>query len=236
MRADWTAAFYDHVDLRAESCELSTSPSAVTYTVKGLVAAPSRLPLYRATVVYTVTSAGLHIAMDATAYRKPVNGHITWEGNLRKEVTLPRFGFRYTLKGAYGGLSYYGKGPYECYADMDSHVRYGLFHSTVEEQYEPYVRPQECGNHLGTTEINLSGSVQFGVLADAPLEFSALPYSMEELTAVEHRHLLKKNGNTHLVLSAKVGGIGSQSCGPLPMEKYRLEADHISFAYTLCVD
>ena len=234
VRTDWTAAFYDHVDLRAEKCTLTTTDTSATYTVVGLVAAPSRLPLYRTTVTYTVTANGLHIAMDATAYRKPVNGHLTWDGNIGKEVTLPRFGFRYTLKGDYASLSYFGKGPFECYSDIESHTRYGLFHSTVEEQYEPYVRPQECGNHLGTTEISLQNAEGgFRVDADQPLEFSALPYSMEELTKVEHRHLLKKDGNTHLIVSAKVGGIGSNSCGPLPMPKYRFEDEKISFSYTL---
>lgn len=234
VRSKWTAAFYDHVDLRAQDFSLETTDTSAVFTVTGLVAAPSRLPLYRAKVIYTVTAEGLHIDMAATAYRKAVNGHVTWDGNIRSEVTLPRFGFRYTLTGDFADLSYFGKGPHECYADVESHTRYGLFHSTVAEQYEPYVRPQECGNHLGTTEITLAAEdTTFGITADAPVEFSALPYSMEELTEVEHRHLLKKDGNTHLVVSAKVGGIGSNSCGPLPMRKYLLEEEEIRFSYTL---
>jgi beta-galactosidase len=152
-------------------------------------------------------------------------------------LLLPRLALELTLDGGYEELSYHGKGPRENYIDFGSHAYYGLFSSTVTEQYEPYVRPQECGNHYGVSEITLASpeaSLSVTVPEGAPkIEFSALHYSIEELDRKEHRHELTTSGKTHLLINYKVGGIGSHSCGPLPMPKDRFEDDPFKFAFNL---
>ena len=109
--------------------------------------------------------------------------------------------------------------------------------STVTEEYEPYVRPQDCGNHYGVTALSLSSpdaKMSLSLPLGAPkIEFSALHYSIEELDKKEHRHELVSDGKTHLLINYKVGGIGSNSCGPLPLPKDRFEDDSFRYAFTL---
>ena len=68
------------------------------------------------------------------------------------------------------------------------------------------------------------------------VEFSALHYSIEELNSKEHRHELVSDGKTHLLVNYKVGGIGSNSCGPCPLPKDRLEDDPFSYSFTISFD
>lgn len=60
---------------------------------------------------------------------------------------LPRFGLRLFLKKEYEGLKFYGLGPHESYVDKRRSCSHGLYESTVEEQHEDYLRPQENGSH-----------------------------------------------------------------------------------------
>jgi beta-galactosidase len=139
------------------------------------------------------------------------------------------------LDGSFEDLSYFGMGPGENYIDFNAHAYMGLFHTDVTSQYEPYVRPQECGNHTRTTEVTLRNDTgaAFRVDTDASFEFSALHYSIEQLDGIEHRHLLKPEDKTHLLINAKVGGIGSNSCGPRPLPEHLFEDAEINLAYRI---
>ena len=60
-------------------------------------------------------------------------------------------------------------------------------------------------------------------------------YQIEQLDEAKHRHELVEEDATHLIVNYKVGGIGSNSCGPQPLEKDRFEDKEISFAYRLSI-
>jgi beta-galactosidase len=70
---------------------------------------------------------------------------------------------------------------------------------------------------------------------DGTFEFSALHYSVEQLTEAKHRHELKDITATYLLINYKVGGIGSNSCGPALPEKYQLKDEEFSYAFTVKV-
>lgn len=44
-------------------------------------------------------------------------------------------------------LEYYGRGPEENYVDRHSSAFIGKYESDVKDEYYPYIRPQESGNH-----------------------------------------------------------------------------------------
>ena len=56
---------------------------------------------------------------------------------------------------------------------------------------------------------------------------------MGDLEAATHRHLLKALPETVLLINYKVDGIGSNSCGPHPMEKYRFKEKQFDWNFTL---
>ena len=42
-------------------------------------------------------------------------------------------------------VQYFGRGPEENYADRNHAAMLGKYRQTVEEQFYPYIRPQETG-------------------------------------------------------------------------------------------
>ena len=240
-RPEWERAHLHHAQLNVYSCESEVSENEAIIKVVGNIGAPSRIPLYDLNIVYKVNANGLDVSVDSKSARKEVDGHALWEPGMpgqNKAIYLPRFGFRYVLERGFEKLDYFGKGPYESYIDLNSHTKYGLYHTDVTSQYEPYIRPQECGNHYGVSEIKLSCDcgATVKVEAEKPVEFSALHYSIEQLDKVQHRHELVEEDATHLIVNYKVGGIGSNSCGPQPLQKDRFEDKKFTFAYRISLD
>lgn len=237
VKAEWDAEFLHHVSFFARSCTAIDAEGAVIVLANGILSAPSKLPLYDVTLTYTVSGDGLGVDLRADA--RPIRDHegILWTPNPGRELTLPRFGMRFVLTEGFEKLQYFGKGPRECYIDFADHARYGKYESTVDEQYEPHIRPQECGNHVGVTELALSreDGTRLAVDTDAPFEFSVLHFSEHDLDAATHRHKLVPKKETYLLINYRVGGIGSHSCGPKLQEKYRLRDAKIRFSFRVLV-
>jgi beta-galactosidase len=107
----------------------------------------------------------------------------------------------------------------------------GLYESTAEKEYVPYVRPQEHGNHTAVKELRI-GDLRF--ISDTGLECNVSQYSTEDLFRAEHTDELVKDGKTHLRIDYKVSGIGSNSCGPELEKQYRLDEKEIHFSFSIC--
>lgn len=58
---------------------------------------------------------------------------------------LFRFGMQLQMPNDAGNIKYYGRGPFENYSDRNNASIIGLYNQTVDEQYYPYIRPQETG-------------------------------------------------------------------------------------------
>lgn len=106
-------------------------------------------------------------------------------------LEVPRIGVRFRLPAAMNQLEYMGRGPEENYADRKTGTFIGIYESTADEQYFPYVRPQENGHHTDTRWLSLSPKKGKGltVLADSLVEFNALRNSVEDFDSEEARHL-----------------------------------------------
>lgn len=237
-RPEWERAHLHHAVLNVRNCYANVEKDSAVISVVGNIGSPSKAPLYNVEVTYRIDAGGLDVNVNGLAARKEVNGHAIWDLNLNKELFLPRFGMRYVFDHSFEGLEYYGKGPYESYVDLSAHTKYGLYTGFVSDEYEPYIRPQECGNHCGVTKITLAehGGANIRVTSDKQIEFSALHYSIEQLDKVQHRHELNEEDATHLIVNYKVGGIGSNSCGPLPLPQHRLEDKKIEFSYRIEIE
>ena len=148
-----------------------------------------------------------------------------------------RFGLRMEMPEEFDTVNYYGRGPWENYSDRKGSASIGLYRQSVEEQFYPYIRPQETGtkSDLRWWEvINVSGNgLRFS--SDAPFSASALEYSVEMLdegTRKINRHPseLVKAGKTFLCIDRNQAGLGCvNSWGALPLEEYRLHYQDRSF-------
>lgn len=213
----WLSEYISHAKFNV----YSVSSAENTVEFKGSFTSPARIPIYYMTVVYTFTDGGMGVKISA---RRP-------ENSLLEQI--PRFALMLTLKPGFEKLEYFAKGCLACYADMQNQSEYGIFNSTVTDEYEPYIRPQECGNHLGAEYCELSGKNEKLRVSGKSFEFSALHYSPEMMTEVSHRQELVPSENTFLLVNYKVGGLGTNSCGPKPEPEYVFNDMQFDFEFKI---
>lgn len=185
-------------------------------------------PFLYGTVIYTICNDVLSVNFDFTATRK-----LTF---------LPRIGLRFFLNRDFNDIEYFGYGPHESYVDKHQSCYIGKFTSTVDKEYEPYIRPQENSSHYdcryvavnnGTTKLTFTGKQKCTTESKETeaacktihknLSFNASEYTQEELYTKRHNFELEKSGYTVLCVDYQMAGVGSNSCGPELAQKYRIQ-------------
>src|SRR5690606_29155589 len=98
----------------------------------------------------------------------------------------------------------------------------GVYRSTVSEQFVPYIKPQEYGNHTDVRWVRLTDEAGRGILivAAGTLNFSAHPYTIRDLEAAMHTVELVERDAVYLYLDIAQGGLGNGSCGPGVLPEY----------------
>ena len=100
----------------------------------------------------------------------------------------------------------------------------------------PYAKPMECGNHEDVRWAALTGAGLPGLLAQADgrlLQVSALPYTDEVMTPIEYTVDLPKSASTVVTIAARTLGVGSNGCGPRPLDPAIVWSDPATFSYIL---
>lgn len=160
-------------------------------------------------------------------------GEISVKMHVKKDrefPQLPRFGIRLFLRGEYENLKFYGLGPHESYRDKCRSCSHGLYDTTVEEQHEDYICPQENGSHTDCDYLMLEKENQtVTAVSSRPFSFNVSYYSQEELTRKAHNFELEKSGSTIVCLDYAQNGIGSNSCGPELRKEYQFTEETFTF-------
>ncbi len=142
-----------------------------------------------------------------------------------------KIGNHLTLSNDFVNVEWYGRGPWESYEDRKTSAFVGLYKGTIDEQYHPYVRPQESGNKTQVRYAKLLRRDGSGILIQSEghlLNVNALPYSPASLYPGEekkqtHSAELEKDKYIHLDVDYQQLGVGGDnSWGNLPMEQYLL--------------
>ena len=143
---------------------------------------------------------------------------------------LPRFGLRLFLDSEMESVKYYGMGPTESYCDKHQSSSHDIYSTSVADLHEDYIKPQENGSHFDCSYVKIKGG-GFGLAALSPdkISFNASFYTQEELTEKQHNFELQLSGSVVLCLDYAQNGIGSNSCGPKLLEKYRLDEKEFEF-------
>lgn len=131
-------------------------------------------------------------------------------------------------------ITYFGMGPQESYRDKHQASCHGLFRSKVAQMHEDYIRPQENGSHYDCDYVELTNG-QYGIAAVSknPFSFNSSVYTQEELERVSHNYELKESDSTVFCMDYAMNGIGSNSCGPDVMDKYRFDEEAFQFQFAL---
>lgn len=148
--------------------------------------------------------------------------------------SLPRFGLRLFLPKDFEKVTYCGLGPVESYRDKRRAAWHGVFENTVSGLLEDYIKPQENGSHDGCDYVILRGRDRaLAVLAQEEFSFNASHYTQEELTKKAHNYELVPCESVVLCVDYRQTGIGSNSCGPELLEKYRFTESPFTFEISM---
>ena len=152
-----------------------------------------------------------------------------------------RFGMLMQMPYTMEKSNYYGRGPIENYSDRKDCMRIGVYTDDADNQYFPYIRPQESGTKSDIRWWKQTDATGLGLQVKrcTPFYASAIHFDTEELDDgddKEQRHSfdLKKSKFTNLFLdSAHMGVGGENSWGAWPLEKYRVHYGNKTFTFTL---
>ena len=162
-----------------------------------------------------------------------------------KVADLFRYGMQLQMPASFSKLEYYGRGPEENYIDRHSSAFIGKYEANVKDEYYPYVRPQESGNHTDIRYFSIfNPTTGKGITFEgyAPMECSAIPYLVEDLDAgIEKEHAwgqhsgdLVEKGLVQLHIQQRQFGLGCiDSWGSSPMEKYRMHYQNRCFSFVI---
>ena len=139
---------------------------------------------------------------------------------------LPEFSVLFTLPQELYCLRWYGLGPEETYFDR-CHAKLGIYENRVGDNFASYIVPQECGNKMGVRYASLTDTAGRGLFFQANgLEFSALPWSPEELESAMHPTELPPPHYTYVRVGRQMGIGGDDTWGAQTHPEYRLDNSH----------
>ena len=179
--------------------------------------------------------------------------HISGDGRIKvveqlktdkdtKQPDMARFGMVMQLPSEMERSAYYGRGPIENYGDRKLSQRIGIYNQTVDEQFYPYIRPQENGLKSDVRWWNQTTAQGKGMRIEAvePFSVSALHYAIEDLDEPKpakgqrHSTQVPKSKYTNLCIDGAhtgVGGANSWSNWGLALPKYRVPYQDRTFTF-----
>lgn len=244
VKVNWINEHFHKAFFKVRNYSAAQIEDAFVVSFNGVLGAKSRLGIYEVELCYFFSDKDVKISVHAVkneqlrGMNRSASEETELDLNLKTEMKeIPRFGLRIPLKKDFENLEYFGMGNRECYIDFQEHAKMGIWRSNVTSEYEPYIRPQDCGNHMKVSYLSVSNDRSKIVFnATNPFEFSALHYTIEDLDKAEHTYELSESDTTEVLVCYKNRGIGSGSCGPVLSEKYQVTDRIIDFQFSLTCD
>jgi beta-galactosidase len=191
----------------------------------------------RVTVEAALPPEGSRTRTSFTVYG---DGHIEVESELAPAAgapELPRVGMQVLIPGEFRHVEWYGRGPQEAYWDRKTGAAVGIYRSTVDELWTPYVEPQENGNRADVRWVTFTDAAGAGLRAvglSGSINFSAWPFRMSELERAKHSAEIQMSREITVNLDHMQMGVGGDdSWGAQPHKEYRLPATNYVYKFRL---
>lgn len=222
---EWYSNHLDELTLMPISLEARELDGQVyldvrTFSLYGKRAANRQLDAYISGTRYNGMEEQYH-------YRINGDGSITLHHVISPEgeqpTLLPRIGLTLALDESMQQVKYYGRGPEENYPDRKTGYPIGIYSTTVDEMYEPYLIPQDHGLRCDTRRVSFANANGQGlqISMDQPFNFNAYPYSTQQLTRAQYQDQLQKEPFVTLNLDYATTGLGCTACYVLPPYQVR---------------
>lgn len=149
--------------------------------------------------------------------------------------SMARVGLTFQLVDDYERIKYLGRGKVETYADRKEAGLIGIHNSSVEEDFHHYATPQTTGNHTDMRWAELTNKAGFGLkfVGKKGFQFSVSPYDDTLLDKAKHINDLERTGIVTVHLDAEQAGLGTATCGPGVLPKYRVPVKDYNFEFKL---
>ena len=149
---------------------------------------------------------------------------------------VARVGVTFELRPGFDRLRWFGRGPLENYPDRNRGAVLGVWEAGVDEP--PYLVPQEFGLRTDCRwfefiDASSGAVVRLEVLDPAAMHVSATHFTAQDLYTAGHETDLRPRRG--LVVHADVAhrGLGTGSCGPDVLDRYRIRPGTYRFSYRL---
>ena len=193
------------------------------------------MPSVKATLVmtYTLTEEGEVIVREQLKADKDA-----------KLAPMMRYGVQLQMPKEFDAVKYYGRGPVENYIDRNSSEFIGFYENKVADEYYPYVRPQESGNHTDVRWFRVVNAEGKGLefYGNAPMEASALNFLTEDLDdgATKDKVIGRHSGDlierplTQVHIQQRQMGLGCvNSWGAWPLAEYQMPYKDYDFTFAI---
>lgn len=244
VKASWLQAKINCQKTYGYDTKVSTYDGYITLTSTASISANCLDPILKIKVEWAVFANG-RIDMHAEVQKsdgltfKPIN--IDELDNQYFDIAkridyLPKFGLLMAMDKSFDTTEFFGMGPFDSYIDRHNSSYMGKFCNKAGRDWTDYIKPQDSGNHWNTYWAYVHNREGLGLMfsneVDA-FEFSAVPYTPDELS--RHRHSFELPESTKTVVSVDYmnSGVGSASCGPALQDKYRLNKENFIFNMTI---
>lgn len=150
---------------------------------------------------------------------------------------MPEFGMMFVLSSDLENVRWYGLGPEETYADRKRGAKLGIYENKVIDNVAKYLSPQECGNKEDVRWAEVTDASGHGLRFEtlgAPMCFSALPWTPNEMESATHPNELPPIHHTVVRVSlAQMGVGGDDSWGARVLPEYLIQVeDHMEFKFS----
>ena len=168
----------------------------------------------------TVVATGKGRNCDYTfTYTIHSNGVVQLDAKYTVNIkNLRRVGLDMEFVKDYDQIEYYARGPWENYIDRRSGSYIGRYHTSVDDMFEPYPKPQSMGNREALRDLTLysmKGNQREGIRIETlgEVAFSTLAYDDVALKNASHTWELVRRGSTYAHFDCVQLGLGNGSCG-----------------------
>ncbi|MCD7828124.1 MAG: hypothetical protein LUG85_06280 [Clostridiales bacterium] len=224
IKANWHKLKLDNIKVMTDSfdvCLDGCCASAIgVYSLRG-----GKKDLFECMIDYTISPKG-EIKVRAVLNK-----------TVEDEVDIPRFGLTLELPSDLDTVEYYGRGSAENLPDLKIQSPMGIYKSKVCDMHEPYIYPQDNGEHCDVKWLKISDSLNhtLNIYAMNKLAFNVHDYTQQSLFEAKHQEELARVDSTVLNIDGYVRGAGTGSCGPNTLDKYKIDEDSM-LIYEFTID
>lgn len=146
------------------------------------------------------------------------------------KAELLRFGYTFDVSKDLTNISWYGRGPAPSYCDRKTGYKIGRYSMPIDKFEYNYMRPQESSTRSDVREFSLTNKKGKGVKVsayyDAPVMFSALPYSPQQLEKYQHHSEINRDNDITVTVDSIQQGVGGDLPGQaFVRDKYKVKAN-----------